>query len=145
MAGTLLPNTEQVVTAWLKSVGFSKVGATLPEDVSQWATDGFLQVTPVGGTPGLYVPIARPVVQLDFWAANTNSAKAPKQRANQYAEQVRQACYQLLNVGVSLVLPDPYKPARIMTAYFLSEPRPIPDPNASYAHYQCDLQVNWTF
>lgn len=146
MTTPILPTNERVAEAWLASLpGLSQdmVGEQLPQDQSKWSTSGFVQVTTVGGSPALYVPVAKPVVQLDFWAVNPSSAKAPWGKANNLAEVVRKACYVLANNEVTLTLAGKFGPARVMSAYFITEPRRIYGDQADHARYSADLQMVW--
>jgi hypothetical protein len=135
----LRPNTELVSVSWLRSIpGIDNVGTTLPKDISE----GFVQVTVVGGTPDKDLPMARPVIQIDTWAGKANSNKPPWGHANSLAELIRMATFapdvsRLLTMGVG-----GYEKARVLSAYPVTEPRRIPD-EGGYARYQFDLQIHW--
>lgn len=144
MAGNLLPNTELVAIAWLRGMGLLNVGTTLPGDESKWADEGFVQVTTVGGAPDVDIPARRPVVQIDFWAANSNSAKVPWGRANHLAERVYDATFiDSVSTMVTLETGANYRQARLMSAYALTEPRRVNDDPSGYARYLMDVQLNW--
>jgi len=147
---TLRPNTDLVVQAWLASIpGLpgQQIGPQLPEDNSTWSASGFIQTTTVGGTPNAYYRLAKPVLQLDFWAVNPTSAKAPWGKANSLAEIVRAATYDPTSFEQVLALPGSYAPARLMSAYFLDEPRRVYGATqdlAAYARYTVNCQLVWT-
>ena len=135
------PTTELVAVAWVKAAtGFTGVATDIPSDNSTWSASGFIQVQGVGGTPDTYLPVARPVVSLDFWAVSPNSSKPPWNKANALAEMVRAATY---SPGRPVTLPAAYAGARVMSAQLLTEPRRIRDDNADFAHFQADLQISW--
>jgi hypothetical protein len=144
----LHPTTELVTEAWLKGVaGVSsgQVGRILPEDNSTWAASGYLQVVgTVGGTPGMYVPARRPVVQVDAFAVNLDSSLPPWGKAFRLVELVVADTY--TGDGgrfVSALLPAGYNGAHVQTVYPLTEPRRAPGDPGSYARVTVDLAVNW--
>lgn len=146
--GDLHPTTDLVAVAWLRTlagIDAGQVATTLPQSTSSWSELGFVQVTGVGGAPNMYVPLASPVVQVDCWAvAATSSGKPPWNKANQLAELIRAACYDLDSVADTIVsLPAAYANARVLSAFLLSEPRRVYDDDGSYARYQFDLQLHW--
>lgn len=142
---SLIPTTDLVATNWVKSNGFGAVGTQLPEDNTSWAASGFIVVTVVAGTPSIYTRLARPVVQFDCWANNTASAKAPWGKANQLAEMVKDWAWNVPNQGQKLTIGGSYQDARLLSAYVMSEPRRLHDPNTSYAHYTFDVFMPWTY
>lgn len=151
MPTLLRATTDLVVTAWLASLpglSSSTVGTVLPRPDANgnlsWGASGFVAVTTVGGTPGMYVPLASPVVQLDCWATNPGSAKPPYGKANALAELIRWAVYVRANFQRPLALLRPgYASARMLSAYLVTEPRRLYGDAADYARYQCDLAANW--
>lgn len=146
---TFLPHSELVAVAWLKGIPgipAGAVGTTLPADTSAWL-DGFLQVSVVGGSPHRDVPQHQPVVQVDCWAANPSGARPPWGKANQLAERITAHCYGNVNDALPVqrvvTLPDGYQPARVQSAYVVTEPRRIPADEARFARYSLDLQLFW--
>jgi len=144
---SLRPTSELVAVAWIKGVAgvpVTSVATDLPADNSTWSASGFVQVTAVGGSPNIYVPVAQPVIQVDCWAVNPNSSKPPWGKANQLAEVIRMGCLDHPNVGRLLSgFPAAYSNARCLSVYPISEPRRIRDDAADYAHYTMDLQFMW--
>lgn len=127
----------------LPQVDPTKVASSLPGDVGAWASTGFWQVLPVGGTPAAEVRLRRPVLQLSAWAVNPNSQKAPWGKAQAIAELVFNG---LLDPATYPLTPEPmagYIEARILQAYPISEPRQIPGSQAGYAQVQFDFEMRW--
>lgn len=148
MTWTKYANTDLVVVAWLSQLpglNSGMVATSLPEDNTTWAASGFVAVKTVGGTPNAYVPLREPVVTLDCYAAPAQgSAKAPWAQANNLAETVVKACYQLSSFNTTLVLgPAGYPNARMLQARPLQEPRRVFGDRSFYAHYSFDLQTHW--
>lgn len=147
---TLRPNSELVTVAWIKGITgipSSSVGTTLPGDNTTWATSGFVQVGVAGGTPDIDLPVARPVMDVRCWAVNPGSARPPWGKANQLAEIIRAACYHPQDdddpTQRTVTLPAGYQQARVLCAYWVTEPRRIPGDEARYACYGGDLAVHW--
>lgn len=138
------PNSELVAVAFVKSLPgilVDQVATTLPEDRTKWSDNGFVELTIVGGTPGMYMESREPVVSVDVWANNLNSSKAPWGKAFTLAQRVLDGLY--VPVGHSLTLPAPFGPTRVASAYALSEPRRVENDDASYAHVQFDMYLSW--
>lgn len=148
----LRPNSELVAIAWLKGIPglpTNAINTTLPKDNSTWAASGFVQVPfVVGGNPDFYIDVQRPVVQINFWAVNLNGSKPPWGKASHLAGLVIDATWRAENEltsaqrTVSMHVPG-YKQAHVFSAYFLMEPRKIPDDDARFALYSGDLQMHW--
>lgn len=146
MAGPFAPNSELVGVAWVKSLAGidpGQVAMTLPEVAATWESLGFVELTLVGGSPGRENALREPVFQVDAWANNGTSSKAPWGKAFTLAEAVLAGTYGEV-ARRTLVIPGNFTQARVLSAYALSEPRRIEDNNASYAHVQFDLQLVWT-
>lgn len=148
MTPVMYPTGELVAQAWIASIpGWSAgVGQQLPADDSTWTETGFVTVSVVGGSPDVDIPIKKPVVQVDCWATMPGSNKPPWRMAANLAEQIRVACYDRLMFGRELrprVDEIVYLTARATTAYMVTEPRPLYDDAADYAHYQFDLSLWW--
>ncbi|AMW13315.1 hypothetical protein A4E84_29765 [Streptomyces qaidamensis] len=137
------PSTELVATAWLQQVPDMQadVGTELPKDPTTWP-DGFVQVMTVGGTPGIHLPMRRPVVQVDCWAATPGSPEPPWGLASHLGALILAATY---TAGQRLTeLPDLFGTVRVQSAYAVSEPRRIPSDEARFARVQFDLQLHWS-
>jgi hypothetical protein len=144
--------TPLVAVAWLSSLpAFSPamVGAVLPrpdaDGVLPWAATGFVQVTGVvGGGTDKDVPLNSPVVQIDCWAAQSNSDLPPRAKANALAEAIRWACLANTGTQAALTLRNGYAQARVKSAYLVTEPREVPGDEADYARYLTNLALTWT-
>lgn len=144
-APVLRANSELVAQAWLAGVsGLSgqMVASTLPQDTSKWADSGFVTVHVVGGTPGLYLPVRSPVVQVDCWAVSPSSNKPPWGKAANLAELIDVGC-RAQNSERRVTLPGNFPEARVLAAYLVTEPRRMYGDAADYAHYMFDLALNW--
>ncbi len=139
-----LPSAELVAVAWLKTldgVPSDGVATTLPGDPTVWAANGFVQVGTVGGSPAVHTPLRTPVVQVDCWANNSNSAKSPWGKSSALAELVVAATYSIR--PRLLVMPEGFHNARLNTAWPLTEPRRIPGDEAGFARVNFDLALSW--
>lgn len=142
--------TELVAVTWLATISgitAAMVGTQLPEPAADgtvsWASTGFVQVMPVGGSPGMYVPLSSPVVQIDCWATQSNSDLPPRAKANALAMAVWWAAQQNTGIETVLALRTGYAGARVMSAYLLGEPRPIYGDPSDYARYTMNVAMNW--
>jgi hypothetical protein len=85
-------------------------------------------------------------VQLDFLANTPGSPRPPWWKANALAEQVRMAVYDKAHV-CRTVTPSgggqQYPPARVLSAYLLTEPRRIYGDAGTYARFSADLALTW--
>ena len=155
------PTNPLVARAWLALVDgitAEMTGTTLPRigptSLPAWASTGFLSVMTVGGSPNIDTLEAQPAVSVKCWAVNaeqpgtganvTVSNKIPWGRSEELAESVRHAIPVLARQGQQLVsMPVAgYGQATVLSAYMLSEIRPLQDPTG-YACHQFDLQLNW--
>jgi hypothetical protein len=143
MSVLLRATTELVAVAWLKGVVGDIVSTTLPRDNTSWAASGFVTVATTGGSAGLYVPLRSPVVSVGCWAAARDSNRPPWNKAAYLAEQIQAATYDVDGTSRLLTLPTNYPGARVLTAYTTYEPRRVPDDEASYAHFDFGLTLNW--
>lgn len=149
MPVSLLPNSELVAMSYISSINGLQcdvVATQLPSDNTQWAKFGAIIVSVAGGVPDVYVPVAHPIVVLDFFACNPGSNKPPWFKANALAEQVRASVYD--KASVSRVVPITaggvaYPYARVLTAFLLTEPRRKFGDTGDYAIYTCDLALSW--
>lgn len=152
----LEPNDELVAIAWLSTIpGLSKeiVATTLPPPVlkgkagpAPWVQTGFVTVSVVGGSPDVYNPINRPVLQVDCWATKPGSGKPPWWLAAGLASAIRRACWERLNVSRPLALsagPEIYPSAIVRVATLVTAFRRLYADQADYARYQADLQLDW--
>lgn len=148
---TTRPDGTLVANAWLRlalDLPASCLGPTLPparsEPAPEWVTRGFVQHTVVGGSPNIFVPVRYSVIQLDFWAVTLEDRRPPWGLASGLAEDVWARSYWDPLQNQLLTVPDGYVAPRLMTVYPLSEPRKINEDAAGFAHFQMDVQFNWT-
>lgn len=142
-----LPTSPLVAEAWVKSIpGFpAGVATTRPADPATWSATGFVVVSVVGsaGTPDLAAQ-RKPIVSMDAWGVVIGSSKPPRGQTLDLLELIRAATEDFLPV---LLTPGPaglYRPVLVQDAWMVTpEPREIPDPNASYAHYLADVGLAW--
>lgn len=143
----LLPTNEGVAVAWLRGLPgvTAGVSTSLPRKLESWAPTGFIVVSVVGGVTR-DTNLRSPVLSLDFWAAKVDSDSPPWGQANQYAEYVRDMVYREDLFPVPVVpAPGDYLPALVQGASLVSpDPRRIPDPDTSRAHYVLELSLHWT-
>lgn len=151
----LLATSELVAAAWIgsiKNLSTSMVATTLPPDVNPdespaaWLQTGFVTVSVVGGSPDIYLPVKKPVIQVDCWAARPGSGKPPWGQANVIAETIRYATLQ--RTGFNRVLSlgangASYPGAVVTSAYFATEFRRLYSDAADYARFQADMQISW--
>lgn len=148
MAVVLLPNSDLVAVAWLQTIrGITAdvIAAQLPKR-AEWKMNGAIIATVAGGSPDPDLPIAKPVVQLDFYAVNPASDRLPWFRASSLAEQVRGAVYDKPSWGRPLAITAGgvvYPPARVIGARIMTEPRRIWGDGADYARIQMDVRLTW--
>lgn len=155
----LLATTEQTVAAWIASIpgiialgGMQAVGTTLPADANPdgtpaaWTQTGYVTVSVVGGSPDIYLPVKKPVIQVDTWATVPGSNLPPWQMANVLMETIRYATLQRKGFNRVLALSAGgigYPSAVVDSAYFLTEPRRSYSDAADYAHFLADVQFVW--
>lgn len=146
-----LPTVELVAIAWAKSV-LTGAGITLPPivtklpDVAGWVSTGAVQVVGTGGGMVHDTNLRDSVVSFEGWAARPDSDKPPYGQANGLLEFLRDACYGDSRYPLALELEPAatYKAVRVLSVVPVNaEPRRIPEPDASRAHFSQDLRLFW--
>lgn len=140
------PTNELVVVAWLKGIAFigSNASTTLPADNSTWAASGFVQVSPAGGSAHAYLPLGQPVMTLDCFACAQNSSRPPWNKAFQLAQQIMDHVQRTPElVARDVTLKDTYRPARVLAAWPVSEPKRNRSDPADYARVTLDMEFRW--
>jgi len=152
------PTSDLVAVAWLGGIAGltpDMVSTNLPQDNSTWAATGFCTVSTIGGTPDLYLPVRKPVYQVDCWAVNPSSGRPPWGKANHLAELIRshvEAGPRVSNFArlLSFTPVGAYFGANVVEAILRTEPRRVTVPavmptgdEASYARYLFDLELVW--
>lgn len=147
-----LPTAELVAVAWAKAV-LSDAGIAVPPvvtklpDVARWVTTGAVQVIGTGGGMAHDTDIRDSIMSFEGWAARPDSDKPPYGQANGLLEFLRAACYADPDSYRELALEpaDTYRPVRVLAVVpTTAEPRRIPDPDASRAHFSMDLRMIWS-
>lgn len=144
-----LPTSGLVAIGWMTDHVFpaAMVASTLPganaQGVLSWQATGFAQVQELGGATDIDTPQLRTaVVTIDLWyAPPVGSNKPPWGKAADLAERLRVATE--ADTGGPVTLPAGYDPARVLSAYLITEPVRVPDDPAGYARYTTDLALNW--
>lgn len=145
---SLIPTSALVAVAWIgqrvPEISAGMVATTLPRDPSSWAAAGFVQVTPITGTPDIDVDTRHPLVQVDCWAMSPTSTNPPVGKANVLAERIRTYAHSRDAAFSSPVtLPHDYDDAIVLGAYALTEPTVVPDDPSGYARVTFDLALDW--
>lgn len=151
-----LDGTDELVCAqWIATIpGFTStmVGTTLPPDVNAdgtaapWVATGFVTVAVAGGSPDPMLPVNRPTMQIDCWAAVPGSNKPPWNQAAALASAIRRATWDRLAISRALhisVNGITYPTAAVQTAYLPTAFRRLYDDQGDYARYQADLSLSW--
>jgi len=138
-------NSELVAVGFFKNIldQDGGIGARLPGDTSSWATTGFVKIAVVGGSPNVYAPLRRPVIDVQAKWIAPNSKQPPWYQANDLAERIIAGCYGAYQQPVEAILPAPYERAFVQSAYPLTEARRIGGDDSDIATFQFDLQINW--
>lgn len=146
---TNLANDELVAVSWIGSIpGFSTgmVATTLPADETKWAETGFVTVSVVGGNPDSYLPVNRPVMQVDCWAVKIGDAHPPWGIAANIANAIKYAAWDRRGFPRVLTLtagPVTFPPAVVQGVYLATAFRRAYGDQGNYAHYQADLALSW--
>lgn len=139
--------SELVAAAWIATIpGITTdiVATTLPTEITTWADTGFITVGPeFGGNPMTYVPMRRPVMQIDTWGVNPNVMTPNWGQASDLAELIMAACYDNLSLNLPLNVRTGYNQARVAGAMPVTEPRRIRNDDANYGRYQLDVELHW--
>lgn len=132
--------TRKVSVAWLLSLGLA-ADSELPTEPT-WATTGFITAAASGGSAGIHVPVAHPVVTLRCYAVDPDTGQPPWNFAWDLAEAVRAGTF-TSGTQVTLTLADSDQNARVLSAYLLGEPRPSYGDQGDYAVVVADLALHW--
>lgn len=151
-------NSELAAVAWLKlqaGLPANQIGTTLPQNKTDWASTGYIQIIVTGGgKSGVNHPYRAPVITAHCWAVSLNKQRPPWNVANDLAENIWAACLIEGNGVENLTTPATAAPkVRILQAWGITEPRRIPwgfpsgqgsfiNPGNT-AHYTVDFQIAW--
>lgn len=139
-----LPTSPLVIVAWLQSIGLP-AATTRPSDLSAWSGAGFVVVSVVGSEGRRDLDAQRrPIASLDAWAVSPGSSKPPRNQAADLLERLRSHVESFVPTQVTPGPSGVYSDALVNDAWWVTpEPREIPDPDASYAHFAADIGVGW--
>lgn len=143
----LHPDSESVAVAWLGAVLPVGVATSLPKP-GTWSAfsgtiQGFATVTIAGGRTHDY-GLRQPVVSVGTWAAVPGSDSPQWGAAAQLAEIVVAECLVLIPSVRTVRKSSKYAEALVHSVRLLAEPRRIPDPDASAAHFETEFVLSWT-
>lgn len=141
------PDSESVAVAWLGAVLPVGVATSLPKP-GTWSTfsgtvQGFATVTIVGGATQDF-GLRRPIVSVGTWAAVPGSDNPQWGAASQLAEIIVAECLVLVPSVRRVRKSTKYAEALVHSVRLNAEPRRIPDPDASAAHFETELELAWT-
>ncbi len=143
----LRANSELVASAFIAAVlgDPSIVGTTLPRDATSWSASGFVRIVVAQGVPEVHLPVRRPVIGVETWAAPASSStKPPWGKAAQLAELIVAGCYASSGQVRNLTMPvSGYNTVRMFSAWPITEPRRMVSDVASYARYGFDMRCDW--
>lgn len=151
---TYRPTGELVAIYWLKDLSelhpdFINTLVPGPDPESNnltWGASGFVQVISVGGTPDVDVPVRHSVISVDTWAANVGRKRAPWGRANNLAEIIVNAVWDLDENDVlykrPVTTPASHRNALVLNAE-ATEPQRRPADESNWAHFGFELSLTW--
>lgn len=142
------PDSESVAVAWLSARLPVGVATTLPK-LSSWplyhgTARGFATVTIAGGRT-FEGPLRAPIVSVGTWAAVDSSDQPPWGAASHLASLVVALCFDEdgRTPAVRVRRSDKYRYASIRSVRLVAEPRRVPDPDASVAHFETEIEMMW--
>lgn len=147
-----IPTNALVAVAWagqrVTGITPAMVATRLPRGTEAnpypWRDLGFVQMTPITGTPDVDLDVRHPLVQVDCWAMNPDTTNPPIGKANNLAELVRTATHSpAAPYSSPLAMPTGYAPAILLSAYALTEPVEVADDPSGYARVTFDLALDW--
>lgn len=149
------PTAPLVAVAWLSQrvpgVTASQVATRLPRETAAWATSGFVQATVVPSGGPIHSGDARvSLVQVDAWVARLAAdgsvqSKPPIKAAAVLAENVLAATDDDAQAfGQTVMLPDGYGPARVLSVYPQTEPSEVSDDPSGFGRVTLDLVITWS-
>jgi len=157
-AGPYLPITPLVAVAWIgqrvPGLTAAQVATRLPRDLSTWADEGFVQLTPI--PTGFDVDSGgrrRGLVQVDAWGVNVK-ADGSAQRSPALNKAWRLANLVIVatedelqratgGFGAAVTMPPTYLGARVLAAYPQTEPAEVPNDPSGFGRVSFDLALDW--
>jgi hypothetical protein len=148
-----LPTAELVAVAYAKRIlnlaGYTAPVVTTLPGVETWKDTGAVQVDGIVGSTSRENNIRDVVVALSAWGARPGSDKPPWGQANGLLEPIRDSAFLDWSNAMPLDLEpaNTYSPVLVQSVTTLGvqgEPRRVPDPDTSRAHYVMELRLFWT-
>lgn len=138
------PSAQQVCVGWLTSLALGAPAAVgLSGDPAVWLATGFITASgPVGGEPGIHLPVRRPVMQIDCWSHRPNSGDQLTPLCDRLAEAIIERTFGDTKLR-PVPLPPGYRPVAVLQVWALSEPRRVGNDDAGLARTMFDLQMVW--
>lgn len=141
------PDSESVAVAWLSAVLPVGVGTSLPRP-GTWSpfagtVEAYATVAIVGGAVSDY-GLRSPVVSVGTWAAVPGSDNPQWGAAAALAEIIVAECLALAPSVRRVRKSSRYAEALVHSVRLAAEPRRIPDPDASAAHFETEFVLLWT-
>ncbi len=140
-------DSESVAVAWLSAVLPVGAATSLPKpgswSVFSGTVQGFATVSIVGGATQDY-GLRRPILSVGTWAAVPGSDNPQWGAAAQLAEIVVAECLSLIPSVREVRKSPKYVPVLVQSVRLNAEPRRIPDPDASAAHFETEVEMMWT-
>lgn len=144
---------ETVSVAWLKSLGLTQVGTTVPEDTTRWATTGFVQPVKTGtGRMDPDLKLRSNVFTIHMWgvrhgSTGVNNQKVPWGQIDEIGESIVDACFdrsKSSHVGVTLPESQGGFDVKVLSVIMLRDPERAPsDDQVDMAHTTMDIQIFW--
>lgn len=140
--------SEGVAVAWARTLAVPAVATSLPT-LDQWpvlagSVRGFVTVDAIVGGAGRDTALRAPVVSFSTWAAVPDSDRPQWGAANDLAEIIREQCVATPFVPVRVQQDAYHREAMVLSVWGVApEPRRVPDPDQSRAHYVLDIGMRW--
>lgn len=146
-----MPNhatAEGVAVAWATGLALVPAVATTLPELSSWpifsgsTVRGFVTLGVVGSRPR-GTKLRESVISFDTWAAVLNSDRPQWGAANNMAETLWSETTRHEFVPVRVQQHAAYFPAYVHSVHGIQEPRRVPDPDESRAHFVTEIALLW--
>lgn len=146
------PETELVALALFGTFAglrTDRLATKLPKlDRTDWSDEGFLTINSLAtGRSAIDLPKRAGVVQVDAYASagQMKGTLAPWAKAARLVGIIRGSLEsESFPYGQTVDLPNDYAPARVLSAFMLTEPERVQDDPSAFAHYTFDVEIHWT-
>lgn len=158
------PNSHLVMEEWVRTIpdladNGINVASTLPKDNSTWGTTGFVVVNVLNGNHDHYLPVGRPVFQVEAFALKPNTGRPLWNTINNILSAIEEAALDESTVRRTLTIAPggaDYGQARVMSIYPLMDDRRLYHPlvsnptlnrtkedPAQYGRMVADYEAHW--